>query len=138
MIRTCYKNSLSRDLKCGKKKQATQQQHLAQLKYQLSSSFLFCFKNCFSVSAEGLKRPTWYYRMCSLSPYGVAVGFFYDTTSRITVVVEASKPRHSNESAIFRFLLLLFCFVFFLRKLNRFIVSFFGFFFVLFCFDFQI
>ena len=102
------------------------------------TSFLFCFKNCFSVSAEGLKRPTWYYRMCSLSPYGVAVGFFYDTTSRITVVVEASKPRHSNESAIFRFLLLLFCFVFFLRKLNRFIVSFFGFFFVLFCFDFQI
>ena len=76
------------------------------------TSFLFCFKNCFSVLAEGLKRPTWYYRMCSLSPYGVAVGFFYDTTSRITVVVEASKPRHSNESAIFRFLLLLlFCFL---------------------------
>ena len=62
------------------------------------TSFLFCFKNCFSVSAEGLKRPTWYYRMCSLSPYGVAVGFFYATTSRITVVVQASKPRHSNES----------------------------------------
>ena len=103
------------------------------------TSFLFCFKNCFSVSAEGLKRPTWYYRICSLSPYGVAVGFFYDTTSRITVVVEASKPRHSNESAIFRFLLLLllFCFVFFLRKLNRFTVSFlvFLFCFVLFCFS---
>ena len=51
-----------------------------------------------SVAVQGLKRPTWYYRMCSLSLYGVAVGFFYDTTSRITVVVEASKPRHSNES----------------------------------------
>ena len=35
------------------------------------TSFLFCFKNCFSVSAEGLKRPTCYYRMCSLSPYGI-------------------------------------------------------------------
>lgn len=23
------------------------------------TSFLFCFKNCLSVSAEGLKRPTW-------------------------------------------------------------------------------
>ena len=54
------------------------------------TSFLFCFKNCFSVSAEGLKRPTWYYRICSLSPYGVAVGFFYDTTSRHLLVLPKS------------------------------------------------
>ena len=33
------------------------------------TSFLFCFENCFSVSVQqrGLKRPTWYYHMCSLS-----------------------------------------------------------------------
>ena len=99
------------------------------------TSFLFCFKNCFSVSAEGLKRPTCYYRMCRLSPYGVAVGFFYDTTSRITVVVEASKPRHSYESAIFRFLLLLLLFCFLLAKAKSFYSFFFRFFFVLFCFS---
>ena len=102
------------------------------------TSFLFCFKNCFSVSAEGLKRPTWYYRMCSLSPYGVAVGFFYDTTSRITVVVEASKRNGTAMNLQYSGFCCCCCFVFFLRKLNRFIVSFLGFFFVLFCFVFQI
>ena len=103
------------------------------------TSFLFCFKNCFSVSAEGLKRPTWYYRMCSLSPYGVAVGFFCDTTSRITVVVEALNQDTAMNLQYSGFCCCCCCcFVFFLRKLNRFIVSFFGFFFVLFCFVFQI
>ena len=78
------------------------------------TSFLFCFKNCFSVSAEGLKRPTWYYRICSLSPYGVAVGFFYDTTSRITVVAEASKPTAQQwiwNIPVFVVVVVLFCFL---------------------------
>ena len=38
MIRTWYKNILPRDPKGGKKKQATQPQHLAKLKYQLVSN----------------------------------------------------------------------------------------------------
>ena len=71
--------------------------------------------------------------MCSLSPYGVAVGFFYDTTSRITVVVEALNQDTAMNLQYSGFCCCCCCcFVFFLRKLNRFIVSFFGFF--LFCF----